>query len=58
MGEVMNTDQIVKQMIMSEAERRFTEISEAVAQARLEVEKDITIHYLDPGKLRERISEN
>lgn len=51
-------DRVCKEAVMREAEQRFTRISQEVAEALTEVEKDITIRYLSPEKLRERISRN
>ena len=51
-------DRAYKEMLMKEAERRFTQMSKAVAEALIELGKELTMQYLCPEKLRERISLN
>ena len=55
---MMNIDQIYKQALMEQAARQFQKISQEVAKAISEQDKELTIRQYDPPKLRQRIGKN
>jgi len=54
----MNTDQAYKQFLMEQARKHFEKVSEAVAEALCEHDKELTLRQYDPRRLRERIGKN